>query len=45
MKKTVRRHAAVIKSLYRARRRAARASNDELADAYHRLQAKLKACL
>ena len=44
MKKTVQRHAAVIKILSRAGKRAARAGNDELADAYHRLQAKLTAC-
>ena len=41
VKKTVQRHATVIKILSRAGKRAARAGNDELADAYHRLQAKL----
>jgi hypothetical protein len=35
VKKTVQRHAAVIKILSRAGKRAARAGNDELADAYH----------
>ena len=44
VKKTVRRHAAVIKILSRAGKRAARAGNDELADAYRRLQAKLTPC-
>ena len=44
VKKTVQRHAAVIKILSRAGKRAARAGNDELADAYRRLQAKLTPC-
>ena len=44
VKKTVQRHAAMIKILSRARKRAARAGNDELADAYRRLQAKLAKC-
>ena len=44
VKKTVQRHATVIKILSRAGKRAARAGNDELADAYHRLQAKLTPC-
>jgi hypothetical protein len=44
VKKTVERHAAVINILSRARKRAARAGNDELADAYHRLQAELTPC-
>ena len=44
VKKTVERHAAVIKILSRAGKRAARAGNDETADAYHRLQAKLTRC-
>ena len=44
VKKTVQRHAALINILSRARKRAARAGNDELADAYSRLQTKLKAC-
>ena len=41
VKKTVERHATVIKILSRAAKRAAKAANDKLADAYHRLQAKL----
>ena len=44
VKKTVQRHAALIKILSRAGKRAASAGNDELADAYHRLQAKLTPC-
>ena len=44
VKKTVQRHATLIKILSRAGKRAARAGNDELADAYRRLRAKLKAC-
>ena len=44
VKKTVQRHATLIKILSRARKRAARAGNDELADAYRRLQAKLTPC-
>jgi hypothetical protein len=44
VKKTVQRHAAVIKILSRAGKRAARAGDDELADAYRRLQAKLTHC-
>jgi hypothetical protein len=44
VKKTVRRHAAVIKILSRARKRATRAGNQQIADAYHRLRAKLTPC-
>ena len=44
VKKTVQRHATVINILSRAGKRAASAGNDELADAYHRLQAKLTPC-
>ena len=44
VKKTVQRHAAVINILSRAGKRTARAGNDQLADAYHRLQAKLTPC-
>ena len=44
VKKTVQRHATLIKILSRARKRAARAGNDEFADAYRRLRAKLTAC-
>ena len=44
VKKTVQRHAAVIDILSRAGKRTARAGNDQLADAYHRLQAKLTPC-
>ena len=44
VKKTVERHATVIKILSRAGKRAARAGNQEIADAFHRLRAKLKAC-
>src|SRR6185312_7539608 len=44
VKKTAQRHAALIKILSRAGKRAARADNDELADAYRRLKAKLNAC-
>ena len=44
VKKTVQRHAALINILSRARKRAARAGNDETADAYRRLQTKLTAC-
>jgi hypothetical protein len=44
VKKTVERHAAVINILSRAGKRAARAGNDELADGYRRLQAKLTPC-
>ena len=44
VKKTVERHAAVIKILSRAGKRAARAGNQQIADAYRRLRAKLKAC-
>jgi hypothetical protein len=44
VKKMVQRHATVIKNLSRAGRRATRAGNDELADAYHQLRAKLKKC-
>ena len=44
VKKTVERHATVIKILSRAAKRAGNAANGELADAYHRLQAKLTEC-
>lgn len=44
VKKTVNRHAAVINILSRAAKRAAKAANDDLAAAYHRLQAKLTKC-
>jgi hypothetical protein len=44
VKKTVQRHATLINILSRAGKRAARAGNDELADAYRRLQAKLTRC-
>jgi hypothetical protein len=44
VKKTVQRHATLINILSRARKRAARAGNDELADTYRRLQAKLTPC-
>jgi hypothetical protein len=44
VKKTVQRHATLIKILSRAGKRAARAGNDELADAHHRLQTKLTRC-
>ncbi len=44
VKKTVQRHATLIKILSRAGKRAARAGNDETADAYHRLQPKLTRC-
>jgi hypothetical protein len=44
VKKTVQRHAAMIKILSRARKRAARAGNGEFAAAYRRLRTKLKAC-
>ena len=44
VKKTVKRHATVIKILSRAAKRAGKAANGELADAYHRLQAKLTKC-
>lgn len=44
MRKAVQRHATLIQILSRAEKRAARAGNDELADAYQRLRAKLKAC-
>ena len=43
VKKTVQRHATLIKSVP-GRKRAARAGNDEFADAYRRLRAKLTAC-
>ena len=39
VKKIVNRHATLIKILSRAGKRAARAGNNELADAYHRLRA------
>ena len=42
--KSVQRHATLINILSRAGKRAARAGNDELAGAYHRLQAKLTHC-
>jgi hypothetical protein len=44
VKKTVNRHGAVIKILSRAGKRAARAGNDDTADAYRRLQTKLTRC-
>ena len=44
VKKTVKRHATVIKILSRAAKRAGKAANGELADAYHRLQVKLTKC-
>ena len=44
VKKTVERHATVINILSRARKRAAKAANGELANAYHRLQVKLTKC-
>jgi hypothetical protein len=44
VKKTVERHAAVIKILSRAGKRAARAGNDETANAYDGLRTKLTAC-
>ena len=44
VKKTVQRHATLINILSRAAKRAAKATNDETADAYHRLQAKLTPC-
>ena len=44
VKKAVERYATVVKILSRAGRRAARAGNDELADAYRHLRAKLKKC-
>ena len=44
VKKTLQRHAAVINILSRATKRAARAGNDQTADAYRRLQAKLTPC-
>jgi hypothetical protein len=43
-KKAMQRHATIINILARAAKRAGKAANDETADAYHRLQAKLKAC-
>jgi hypothetical protein len=44
VRKSVQRHATLIKILSRAGKRAARAGNDELADAYRRLRAKLTPC-
>jgi hypothetical protein len=44
VKKTLQRHATLIKILSRAGKRAARAGNDETAGAYRRLQAKLTPC-
>jgi hypothetical protein len=44
VKKALKRHATLIKILSRARKREARAGNQQIADAYRRLQAKLKAC-
>jgi len=44
VKKAVERYATVVKILSRAGKRAARAGNDELADAYRHLRAKLKKC-
>jgi hypothetical protein len=44
VKKTVQRHTTLIKVLSRAGERAARAGNQQIADAFHRLQAKLTPC-
>jgi hypothetical protein len=44
VKKTVNRHATLMNILSRAAKRAARAGNQQIADAYHRLQAKLTPC-
>ena len=44
VKKTVQRRAAVINILSRAGKRAARAGNQQIADTYRRLQAKLTPC-
>ncbi len=44
VKKTVKRHAGLNRILDRAAKRESRAINDETADAYHRLQAKLTRC-
>ena len=44
VKKTVKRHAAVIDILARAAKRATKAADETLADAYHQLQAKLTEC-
>ena len=44
VKKTVERHATVIAILSRAAKRAGKAANTELVDAYRRLQAKLTKC-
>lgn len=44
VKKTVKRHATLNKILARAAKRERRAVNDEAADAYHRLHAKLTPC-
>jgi hypothetical protein len=44
VKKAVQRHATLINILSRAAKRAGKAANDETADAYHRLQAKLTPC-
>jgi hypothetical protein len=44
VKKAVQRHASLINILSRAGKRESRATNDETADAYHRLQAKVTPC-
>ena len=44
VKKAVQRHTTLIDILSRAAKRAARATNNEIADAYRRLQAKLTPC-
>ncbi len=44
VKRTVQRHAAVVKILARAAKRAAKSANQGLATAYHQLQARLKRC-
>jgi hypothetical protein len=44
VKKTVNRHGSVIKILSRAGKRAARAGNQQIADAYRRLEVKIKKC-
>ena len=44
VKKTVKRHAAVVDILDRATKRATKAADETLADAYHRLQVELTEC-
>jgi hypothetical protein len=44
VKKTVQRHATLTNILVRAAKRAARAANDEAANSYHQLQAKVTPC-